>query len=54
MEDAARIDVLREQYLAMRAEVGKVIVGQEEVVEEMMIALVCAAYVLPDGWPRPS
>jgi len=51
VEDAARIDVLREQYLAMRQEVGKVIVGQENVIEEMMIALFSGGHVLLEGVP---
>jgi MoxR-like ATPase len=51
VEDAARIDVLRDQYLAMREEVGKVIVGQESVVEEMMIALFSGGHVLLEGVP---
>jgi MoxR-like ATPase len=51
VEDAARIDVLRQQYLAMREEVGKVIVGQEAVVEEMMIALFSGGHVLLEGVP---
>jgi len=51
VEDAARIDVLRDQYLAMRREVGKVIVGQETVIEEMMIALFSGGHVLLEGVP---
>jgi len=51
VNDAARIDGLRDSYRAMRAEVAKVIVGQEQVVEEMMIALFAGGHVLLEGVP---
>ena len=51
MDDAARIDALREDYHAMRSEVGKIIVGQEAVIEEMMIALFAGGHVLLEGVP---
>ena len=51
MDDAARIDALREDFHAMRSEVGKVIIGQEAVIEEMMIALFAGGHVLLEGVP---
>ena len=51
MNDAARIDALREDFHAMRSEVGKIIVGQEAVIEEMMIALFAGGHVLLEGVP---
>ena len=51
MDDAARIDDLRTQYQAMCNEIGKVIVGQEAVIEEMMIALFSGGHVLLEGVP---
>ena len=51
MDDAARIDGLRETYRAMRTEIGRIIVGQEQVVEEMMIALFAGGHVLLEGVP---
>ena len=51
MNDAARIDQLLEQYSAMRKEIGKVIVGQDAVIEEMMIALFAGGHVLLEGVP---
>ena len=51
MDDAARIDALLENYTAMRAEVGKIIVGQDAVIEEMMIALFAGGHVLLEGVP---
>jgi len=51
VDDAARIDALRGHYTAMRSEVGKVIVGQDAVIEEMMIALFSGGHVLLEGVP---
>jgi len=51
VDDAARIDALRDHYLAMRSEVGKIIVGQDAVIEEMMIALFSGGHVLLEGVP---
>lgn len=51
MDDAARIDALRDHYTAMRSEVGKIIVGQDAVIEEMMIALFSGGHVLLEGVP---
>jgi len=51
VNDAARIDAVMQQYEAMRKEVAKVIVGQEDVVEEMLIALFAGGHVLLEGVP---
>jgi len=51
VSDAARIDELRESYNTMRTELAKVIVGQESVIEEMMIALFSGGHVLLEGVP---
>jgi MoxR-like ATPase len=51
VDEAARIDGLRDQYRNMRSELGKVIVGQEKVIEEMMIALFAGGHVLLEGVP---
>ncbi len=51
MSEKAGIDQLRENYLAMRQELAKVIVGQEQVIEEMMIALFSGGHVLLEGVP---
>ena len=42
---------MREHYKNMRREIGKVIVGQETVIEEMLIALFSAGHVLLEGVP---
>ena len=51
MDDAARIDRMQEYYQAMRGEIAKVIVGQEQVIEEMLIALFAGGHVLLEGVP---
>ena len=51
MNDAARIDKLQEDFHAMRQELAKVIVGQEPVIEEMLIALFSGGHVLLEGVP---
>ena len=51
MNDAARIDEMLDNCNAMRQEIGKIIVGQQPVVEEMMIALFSGGHVLLEGVP---
>jgi len=51
VDEAARIDGLRDTYQAMREEIGKEIVGQQEVIEEMLIALFSGGHVLLEGVP---
>ncbi len=48
---AQDIDGVREHYRAMRQEIAKVIVGQENVIDEMMIALFSGGHVLLEGVP---
>ena len=51
MNDAARIDGLRNTYQAMGEELAKQIVGQKPVVEEMLIALFSGGHALLEGVP---
>ena len=51
MDESARIDGLREHYHNMRREIARIIVGQDEVVEELMIALFAGGHVLLEGVP---
>ena len=51
LDDAARIDGLREACDAMTREIGRTIVGQHRVVEEMLIALFAGGHVLLEGVP---
>src|SRR5260370_19300232 len=48
-EDA--IQAFRESYSALRAEIGKVIVGHEAIVEGTLIALFAGGHVLLEGVP---
>jgi MoxR-like ATPase len=45
------IDELRQNYQTMRREIAKVIVGQDAVIDEMMIALFSGGHVLLEGVP---
>jgi MoxR-like ATPase len=51
VDDSARIDGLRDHYHHMRREIARVIVGQDAVVEELMIALFAGGHVLLEGVP---
>ena len=51
MNDEARIDGLKETYEAMRQEIAREIIGQEQVIEEMMIALFAGGHALLEGVP---
>jgi MoxR-like ATPase len=50
-EDVAAIDQLRDTYAALRAELGKVIIGQDRVVEELVIAILGRGHALLMGVP---
>jgi MoxR-like ATPase len=49
--DPATLDHLQDRYRRLKAEVGKVIVGQEEIVEQTVVALLCRGHVLLIGVP---
>ncbi|TAE46951.1 MAG: MoxR family ATPase [Bacteroidetes bacterium] len=49
--DAAAADALAEKYQELKQEVAKVIVGQQEVVEKLLIALFCKGHTLLVGVP---
>ncbi len=42
---------LREGYASIRTELGKVIVGQEQVLEELLVALFCRGHCILEGVP---
>jgi MoxR-like ATPase len=50
-QDVARVDALAEAYSTLRKEIGKVIVGQEEVVEAVIISLFSNGHSLLVGVP---
>jgi MoxR-like ATPase len=51
MKTEEQIQCFRDSYAALRAEVGKVIVGQDEIVEASLIALFAGGHVLLEGVP---
>ncbi len=50
-DDKAAVEKLHETYKQMKAEVGQVIVGQEEVVEQALMAIFCRGHALLVGVP---
>src|ERR1700746_2634657 len=51
METEQAIESFRSAYTALRAEIGKVVVGQEDIVESTVIALFAGGHVLLEGVP---
>jgi len=49
--ELAAVEKLQKGYHALKAELGKVIVGQEAVIEELLIALFCKGHTLLVGVP---
>src|SRR5438874_4973493 len=49
--EMAAVEKLQKAYHDMRAELGKVIVGQEAVIEELLVALFCRGHALLVGVP---
>jgi MoxR-like ATPase len=50
-QDVAAIDQLRTAYRTLRAELGKVIIGQDRVIEELVIAILGRGHALLMGVP---
>src|ERR687890_2374350 len=50
-DELASVEKLQKGYHALKAELGKVIVGQEAVIEELLIALFCKGHALLVGVP---
>src|SRR5215216_916677 len=50
-EEMGNVTKLQEAYAALRTELGKVIVGQSQVMEELLIALFCRGHCLLVGVP---
>src|SRR4051794_34039753 len=49
--DVALVDSLREAYGRMRSEIGKIIIGQEAVLEQLLMAIFCRGHALLVGVP---
>jgi MoxR-like ATPase len=50
-QDVAAIDQLRDTYATLRAELGKVIIGQDRVIEELVLAILGRGHALLMGVP---
>ena len=50
-DELAAVEKLQKGYRQMKAELGKVIVGQEAVIEELLVALFCKGHALLVGVP---
>src|SRR5437764_1796748 len=50
-DEMASVEKLQKGYHNMKAELGKVIVGQDQVIEELLIALFCKGHALLVGVP---
>lgn len=50
-EDVAAVEHLKKSYQAIRAELGKVIVGQDSVIEQLLIAIFAQGHCLLEGVP---
>ncbi len=50
-QDAARVEFLVSMNKAIRSEIGKLIVGQEEVIDQLLIAILAGGHCLLEGVP---
>ncbi len=50
-DDVAAVEVWAKTYKGMRQELGKVIVGQDDVIEQMCVAIVARGHALLEGVP---
>src|SRR5687768_11918729 len=50
-EELAAVEKLQKGYHNMKAELGKVIVGQDAVIEELLVALFCKGHAMLEGVP---
>ncbi|RFC43314.1 MAG: ATPase component [Verrucomicrobia bacterium] len=50
-DDAARVEFFVETYHKIRTEIAKLIVGQEEVIEQLLIAVLAGGHCLLEGVP---
>ena len=46
-----QLDQFRADFDTLRSEIGKVVVGQDEIVESTLIALIAGGHVLLEGVP---
>jgi len=51
VDDVAAVEALVQAFAQMRAELARVVVGQEQVIEELMLALLCQGHCILEGVP---
>ena len=51
MNEVEAVKQLQEKYQALRKEIAEVIVGQDEVVEQLLLAMLCKGHALLVGVP---
>ena len=51
MDDLQAVEKLRDAHEKISGEIGKVVVGQKEIVDQLLIALLCGGHVLLVGVP---
>ncbi|MCX7665455.1 MAG: MoxR family ATPase [Gemmataceae bacterium] len=51
INDAAMLEKLREAHKKLRKEVGKIIIGQEQVLDQLLMAIFCRSHALLMGVP---
>ncbi|HMP78927.1 MAG TPA: MoxR family ATPase [Pirellulaceae bacterium] len=50
-DDVARVQAVREAYLSLRDQLSQVVLGQQSVIEQALIAMLCRGHVLLTGVP---
>ncbi|MGC8862076.1 MAG: AAA family ATPase, partial [Armatimonadota bacterium] len=50
-ESTVDVSVVADRIAAVRSEVAKAVVGQREVIDQVLIALLCEGHVLLEGVP---
>src|ERR1700735_1194495 len=50
-DDLTRLKLLRDSYDAMRNEIGRVVIGQEAVIEELLVAVFARGHCILVGVP---
>lgn len=50
-DDVARVHAVRQAYAAMREQLAQVVIGQDAVIEQALIAMLCRGHVLLTGVP---
>jgi MoxR-like ATPase len=51
LENVKNIDKLKETFSNVQKEIGKIIVGQEEVMEQILISILCDSNALLESYP---